>query len=243
LILVLIVTLDDNSPVLLFRESISKTFNIPQPHAAEIAGLRKPRLFTKDAKLGHPSSEKMHADSALPACATGGSVSANDENLADWLVVLAVAILAGVRLLRGRLPEAGTTSGNAAAASSPFGTTTEVVGISITLEIADTTALFVLLDADGSINRKEGRLENTEQELFVGKRDPAVFEVVRLEITRSLTQRWGNIPMNWPIRAALPACRPWHSISETKIRAASASSTARSLNACRKTLRSSRSPP
>ena len=108
------------------------------------------------------------------------------------LVVLAVAVLVGVRLLRGRLPEAGTTSGNAAV-SGPFGPATEVVGISITLEIADTTALFVLLGAGGSINRKgTGRLENTEQELFIGKTDPAVFEAVRLKITQSLMQRWGN---------------------------------------------------
>lgn len=108
------------------------------------------------------------------------------------LVVLAIAVLVGVRLLRGRLSE-DVDASELAAASDLSKVLAEVVGIAITLKIAETTALFVLLGADGSINRKgTGMLENAEQELFIGRTDPAVFTEVRERITQPLMQRLGS---------------------------------------------------
>jgi hypothetical protein len=111
-------------------------------------------------------------------------------------IVAAVGALIAVRLLRNRLvrkglSQAGSESGGVA--SARIKKTADVNGLSIKLEIDGKTSLFILLGADGSINRMgTGALENTESGLFVGITDPAIFELVRGRIAERLMQRLGR---------------------------------------------------
>jgi hypothetical protein len=67
------------------------------------------------------------------------------------LVALAIVALVAVRLLRGRIPVDGET-----ASPAPSGTATKVAEVdafTITLDVDEKPSLFVLLAADGAINR------------------------------------------------------------------------------------------
>jgi hypothetical protein len=69
----------------------------------------------------------------------------------------------------------------------------DVRGLSITLEINHKRSLFILLAADGSITRLgTGALDNTENGLFVGKTDPAIFQAVRAHLSTELFQFLGG---------------------------------------------------
>jgi hypothetical protein len=69
----------------------------------------------------------------------------------------------------------------------------DVTGLSITLEIDGKSALYILLAADGSINRMgTGTLDNAEQELFIGITHTAVFEAVRSHLTAEMWQYLGH---------------------------------------------------
>ena len=56
----------------------------------------------------------------------------------------------------------------------------------------DTTLLFIVLGADGSINRSgSGTFKNKSGDMFIGKTDPAIFENVRLHLTEEMLQGLG----------------------------------------------------
>jgi hypothetical protein len=69
----------------------------------------------------------------------------------------------------------------------------DVSGLSIILEINNKRSLFILLAADGSINRLgTGTLDNTENGLFIGKTDPAIFRAVRSQLSTEVLQFLGR---------------------------------------------------
>lgn len=117
------------------------------------------------------------------------------------LVALAILVLLAVRILRGRIQGA---SGEAAAAgvseteraaseeSSAEGAagsrkTADIDALSITLDVNDKPSLYVMLAADGTINRMgSGTWENSGGGLFIGKIDPAVFEAARVQVSEAI---------------------------------------------------------
>ena len=101
------------------------------------------------------------------------------------LIALAIIVLIAVRLYRGRITvEPKATSG---AARVIVRKVSDVDGISIRLDINAKPSLFILLGADGSINRMgTGTVENTEHDLFIGRTDPAIFEAVRSHLTEEM---------------------------------------------------------
>ena len=59
--------------------------------------------------------------------------------------------------------------------------------IMITLMVGGEQSLFILLGADGSINRLgTGAVDNTERDMFIGITDPAVFRALGEHITPKL---------------------------------------------------------
>ena len=98
------------------------------------------------------------------------------------LVVLAIGALIVVRALRGKV------------STEPLGRrTSDIAAFSITLDVSEKPSLFVLVSSDGTINRMgTGTLENTEQELFIGKGDPAIFKAVRGHFTEAMRQLSGQ---------------------------------------------------
>jgi hypothetical protein len=68
-----------------------------------------------------------------------------------------------------------------------------ISGILVTLHIGQQQALFVMLGADGSINHMgTGSLNNTDQDLFIGKVGPELFEGLRSKVTDELLQWLGK---------------------------------------------------
>jgi len=56
----------------------------------------------------------------------------------------------------------------------------------------NTSLLFILLGADGSINRSgSGSLRNKNNDLFIGEATPAIFERVRSHLTEEMLQGLG----------------------------------------------------
>jgi hypothetical protein len=105
------------------------------------------------------------------------------------LVALAVGVLIVVRLLRGRVPPEPNAASTEPRDSAAARKASDVRGFTITLDIDGKPSLFVLLGADGSINRLgTGTLENKESELFIGLTDPAIFEPVRSHLTDAMLQ-------------------------------------------------------
>ena len=98
------------------------------------------------------------------------------------LVILAIGALIVVRALRGKV------------STEPLGErNSDIVAFSITLDVSEKPSLFVLVSSDGTINRMgTGTLENTEQELFIGKGDPAIFEAVRGHFTEAMRELSGQ---------------------------------------------------
>jgi len=69
----------------------------------------------------------------------------------------------------------------------------DVQGISISLTIDGNLSLFVLLPEEGLINRMgTGSLNNTEDALFIGPGDPAIFKEARSHLTEGMLQMVGG---------------------------------------------------
>lgn len=63
----------------------------------------------------------------------------------------------------------------------------EFHGILVTLLVGGEQSLFVMLGADGSINRVgTGAVDNAERDMFIGRTDPALFRELRDQITAEL---------------------------------------------------------
>jgi len=63
----------------------------------------------------------------------------------------------------------------------------DVKGISVSLTIDGKMSLFVLLEEEGLINRMgSGSLNNTEEELYIGRGDPAIFQQVRSHLIEEM---------------------------------------------------------
>lgn len=115
------------------------------------------------------------------------------------LVALAVIVLIAVRFFSGRIsaePPAASERPPAPGipgADPSVRKVADITALSITLDINEKPSLFILLSADGSINRLgTGTLENTERELFIGRTDPAIFEAVRSHVTEAMLQSRGQ---------------------------------------------------
>jgi hypothetical protein len=63
----------------------------------------------------------------------------------------------------------------------------EFHGIMVTLTVNGAQSLFIMLGADGSINRVgTGAVDNTERDMFIGRTDPILFRDLLAEITPEL---------------------------------------------------------
>jgi hypothetical protein len=63
----------------------------------------------------------------------------------------------------------------------------DIRGILVTLKVGNDQALFVMLGADGSINRMgTGSVNNTELDMFIGRTSPEVFHQLRGRVTEAL---------------------------------------------------------
>lgn len=63
----------------------------------------------------------------------------------------------------------------------------DIHGIMVTLLVGGEQSLFIMLGADGSINRGgTGAVENAETDMFIGRTDPTLFRVLRDQITPQL---------------------------------------------------------
>lgn len=101
------------------------------------------------------------------------------------LFVLAIIVLIAVRIYanRSRSAESPATSKRR----------DDVRGLSIILEINGKRSLFILLAADGSINRLgTGIPDHGEDGLFIGKTDPAIFQAVSAHMSSELFQYLGG---------------------------------------------------
>jgi hypothetical protein len=68
-----------------------------------------------------------------------------------------------------------------------------ITGILITLHVADDQVLYVMLNADGTINRMgDGTVSNTNLDLFIGKSHGKEFEQHCSHITPQLAQLLGS---------------------------------------------------
>ncbi len=69
----------------------------------------------------------------------------------------------------------------------------ELDGIIVRLQAGEDQCLFIMLGADGSINRLgTGDVDNTEQDLFIGRTDPALFRDLVQSITPELLNWCGQ---------------------------------------------------
>jgi len=106
------------------------------------------------------------------------------------LLLLSLSALAIVALIASRVYATRLRSREFAACARKIA---DVSGFSVALEVNGKNALFILLAADGSINRMgTGTLDNAEQELFIGITDNAVFETVRSLLTAEMWQYLGR---------------------------------------------------
>jgi hypothetical protein len=125
------------------------------------------------------------------------------------LVALAIVVLIAVRFFRGRVPAEpqAASEGPRPPASADAGAGTRKVSdiraLTIRLDINEKPSLFVMLAADGTVNRMgTGTLENTERELFIGRIDPAIFVAVRSHVTEAMLQILGQTFQNQNPRGA-----------------------------------------
>ncbi len=69
----------------------------------------------------------------------------------------------------------------------------DVEAISVSLTIDEKLSLFILLAEEGLINRMgTGSLNNTEENLFIGPGDPAIFQKLRSLLTEGMLQIVGR---------------------------------------------------
>ena len=82
----------------------------------------------------------------------------------------------------------------------------DVHAIAVNLDINSNPSLFILVSADGSINRAgSGTLEEKEtknRHFFIGVTDPAIFERVRSHLTEATLQRLGQRSQRQSARGA-----------------------------------------
>jgi hypothetical protein len=70
---------------------------------------------------------------------------------------------------------------------TPESAADEFHGIMVTLLVGGEQSLFLMLGADGSINRVgTGAVDNADREMFIGRTDPALFRELRERITPEL---------------------------------------------------------
>jgi hypothetical protein len=73
----------------------------------------------------------------------------------------------------------------------------------IDLEVNGDRLLFILLSADGSLNRiGSGTLKDKNRDMFIGVTDPAIFERVRSHLTEAMLQGLGHSFQRQNIRGA-----------------------------------------
>jgi hypothetical protein len=66
----------------------------------------------------------------------------------------------------------------------------EVSGVFITMHVDDNQVLFILLTADGAVNRMgAGAIDDDQKQLFIGQGSPDMFEALRSHI-RPETMEW-----------------------------------------------------
>jgi len=107
------------------------------------------------------------------------------------LVALAILVLIAVRLLRGRIPVEGKAA--SPATSGTARTVAEVDAFTITLDVDGKPSLFVLLAADGAINRMgRGTLDDPAGGLFIGQTDPAIFKAARSHLSDEMVRAQGH---------------------------------------------------
>ena len=97
------------------------------------------------------------------------------------LIVLAILFLTALYFYRGRV---STMSADHSASPRKVA---DVHTIGVSLDINAERSLFLLLSADGSINRlRSGTPKNKNPDLFIGITDPAIFESVRSHLTEAM---------------------------------------------------------
>lgn len=65
--------------------------------------------------------------------------------------------------------------------------------VSITLKVADTTVLLILLSADGTVNRTgTGTVNNSEHDIFIGCTQDRLFEQFMAEVDEGIFQHTGR---------------------------------------------------
>lgn len=102
------------------------------------------------------------------------------------LFTLAIVVLVSLRFYSRRL----RLQANNPATNTK---TIAIGGILVSLEINEKRSLFVLVDEDGLINRLgSGTFNITDQHLFIGKSDLAVFQAVRSQMTEAMLQMTGG---------------------------------------------------
>lgn len=105
-----------------------------------------------------------------------------------WAAVLKVAA--------ARLPAAGArarTGSDTGPAIAGARASSDIGAFAITLDVNHKPSLFLMLAADGAINRMgSGTLEDSGGELCVGKIDPAIFEAVRSYVTEGMLELLGK---------------------------------------------------
>ncbi|GEM_PF-1639222 len=78
-----------------------------------------------------------------------------------------------------------------------------VHGIALALEVDSKTLLFVLVSADGAINRVgNGTFGNKDLDFYIGKTDPAIFGRVRSQVSDSILQDLGKRFQREEVRGA-----------------------------------------
>ena len=98
--------------------------------------------------------------------------------------LILILVLTALYFYRGRV---STMSADHSASARKVA---DVHTIGVSLDINAEPSLFLLLSADGSINRQgSGTLKNKNRDLFIGKTDPAIFESVRSHLTEAMLQR------------------------------------------------------
>jgi hypothetical protein len=96
------------------------------------------------------------------------------------------AILTALYFYRGRLMTG--SAGHSATARN----VADIHDIAVGLHVGSEDLLFVLVGADGSINRiGSGTFKNKNRDMFIGMTDPVIFQRVRSHLTDSIMQGLG----------------------------------------------------
>ena len=100
------------------------------------------------------------------------------------LGLIVLALLTALYFYRGRVWTGSTNHSTSATKVA------DVHTMGVSLYTNAERSLFLLLSADGSINRQgSGTLKNKNPDLFIGITNPAIFESVRSHLTEAMLQR------------------------------------------------------